>query len=336
MALSIVGVGGPAAAAIPALDITTPEGLVSLRATDGVDVTFTLRRPNGVLKERITETPEGGFAEANFDSRLRPGDRLTVRRGGERRTITLQRLEITGIDRVRDVITGRGTPGRSVAVRVNDCDLGSGFSPECPDALRRRLVIGARGTFRLDTTGDLNVRGSQHVDVLMKVGGDRYRDRRDVPLFSLDIGSPFVSVIGFDVCSTVDGILLDAPGGTIIASSEPTAGCGLRLRNGGVDVDIESGNQVILDFATDARMSVPAVFEDVDLASDVITGTCFPGQPFLLQVFGPGGARFDGIAGPAGAIDVDTTGTADLTPANDYRLRCRTARGDIVREDVSA
>ena len=80
---------GQASAAVPHLDIFQQARAVSVAAADGTFVRFTLRRPDGSLKERLRVEAEEGAATAHFDVGLKPGDRLTVKRGGSQRTITI-------------------------------------------------------------------------------------------------------------------------------------------------------------------------------------------------------------------------------------------------------
>ena len=129
------------AAQIPPLDIFPSERTVSMVASDGTSVTFTLRRAGGSLKQKETVLASEGRAEVQFLDPLKPGDRLTVKRGAATRTLTILRLTLAVPDRVTDLLSGKGTNGRTVRLTVHQCVLGTGLSTDCADALRRSVPV---------------------------------------------------------------------------------------------------------------------------------------------------------------------------------------------------
>jgi hypothetical protein len=345
---AVTGVAAvPASASgIPALDIRMRQRTVKVSAPDGANVRFTLRRSDGSLKEQLLVVASEGAAIAGFHVKLRPGDLLTVRRGAARRTIELLRLSLAMLDRVSDIVRGRGSAGLLVRVTVHQCRFGEGFSEFCADVLRRRVPV-RDGTFRLDTTGDANLRGFQFVDVVMRsAAGDRYRDGDAVPVMFADLHDPSVGLAGVRRCETRTALLREEPGNVVIAVAPMSAGeesCSGNLAARGNPVDIEAGNQLEVDFAADAKMAIPPLITDVDTATDVVTADCFPNRPFFLAVFSGGGkdgGRFRGNAGADGTIEVDTSDhppdpPVDIESDHDMRLECMSSRGDAIEVDFT-
>jgi hypothetical protein len=345
---AIAGVAAVSAGAsgIPALDIGMRQRTVRVSAPDGANVRFTLRRSDGSLKEQLLVVASDGAAIAEFHVKPRPGDLLTVRRGAATQTIELLRLSLTLLDRVSDTVRGRGSAGLLVRVTVHQCRFGEGFSQECAKVFRRRVPV-REGTFRLDTTGDVNLRGFQFVDVLMRsAAGDRYHDGDAVPVMFADLHEPFVGLAGVRRCETRTALLREEPGNVVIAAAPMSAGeesCSGQLAARGNPVDIEAGNQLVVDFATDAKMTIPPLIQDVDTASDVVTAECFPNRPFLLSVFSGGGkdgGRFRGNAGADATIVVDTTDhppdpPVDIEGDHGMRLECMSSRGDAIQVDFT-
>lgn len=331
--LATVVAAAPAVlAALPKVDVYPRESCVVGPFPDGTDVTFSLRSASGVLKDSVPATASEGMAFACFDKPMRPGDRIRIASGGQRRSVTAIGLTLARIDRAADAVKGRTAPGRRLKVLVHRCGLDQGFTLElCPVAATATFRSRTTGRYTADTTAAIDLRGRDLVEVVVRnATGDRFRDGAPVPVFFVDLGKPGIDG-RFHGEAVVDFTLLDGAGGPVIGraalpSAEPRA----DFQQSGVPVPVQPGDQVVGDFSADGRMLVPAMITLVNIATDAVTATCFPNQPYLLRVNGPTSASIPGTAGADGSISLDTTGTVDLTTSHDLLLRCMSPRGDTI------
>jgi hypothetical protein len=271
-----------------------------------------------------------------------PGDRIVIKQGTSKRSLTVLRLKLGLIDRVGDRVQGKATAGRTVRLRVDRCALGEGFNPDgCADALTLTVVAGSGGTYAFDTTGDVDLRGRDLVSVIVRTSaGDRFLAGRPVPVFFLRFGEATVHGL-FGPGGPVEFELLEEPGGAVkgtvaLPSLQPSD---QFTDEGGEPVHVAAGDQVVGDFATDGKMVIPAMITDVLPGSDVITATCFANQPYRIDVSGgpdPDGGAASGVAGPGGAISDDVTEDGiDLGPGSAIELECMSRRGDSIEQDLT-
>ena len=334
--LALVSTGPAAAAHIPGLLVEPAFGCVSGPWADGTRVRFTLKSAGGVLKKQVITTAAGGEANACFGPPMVPGDRITVKVGSTSRTLSVPKLSLGKLDRVQDLITGAGPSGKEVRITVNRCPPSSSPGGDCPDKLVLKRVVQG-GTFSVDVSHSLDLRGKDFVEVVARnASGDRFRVARSVPEFSVTLGHSFISG-ALPPGHTFHFELLDAPGGTVIATAAFQNGGGSQFIGESGEVFLGIGNQVRSTFASDAKLTVPKMIDTISVANDTVSGHCFAGQPYDVDVFGPLPGHRSGIAGPGGAFsrDMSTVG-AVISSGTQVRLVCMSAAGDTVKHDAVA
>ena len=220
-ALSAIDPATPASAAtIGPLDIFPRTACVFARASEGTSIKFDLFTDGGALRGSVVEEVQAGDdgAVGCFDVSMRPGDRVRVTIGTDHRSVRVERLTLSRIDRVADIVAGAGPAGKRVRVVINRCLVGTGFNPDfCPLVLARRVPVGEHG-YALDTTGRLDLKGHDLVTVEFRAAsGDRFEVFQAVPVFFVDdFAGPFVSG-RMPTGAPVRFRLLATPGGPEIA-----------------------------------------------------------------------------------------------------------------------
>ena len=137
--------------------------------------------------------------------------------------------------------------------------------------------------------------------VTRNASGDRFRVARAVPEFSVTLGHSFISG-ALPPGHTFHFKLLDVPGGTVIATAAFQNGGGSQFIGDSGEVFVQIGNQVRSTFASDARLTVPKMIDTISVANDTVTGHCFAGQPYDVNVFGSQPGHRSGIAGAGGSF----------------------------------
>ena len=123
-ALGTVGQAPPASAAtIGPLDIFPRTACVLAHASEGTSIKFDLFTRGGALRGSVVEEVQAGDDGATgcFDVTMRPGDRVRVTIGTDHRSVRVERLTLSRIDRVADTVTGAGPAGKRVRVVINRC-----------------------------------------------------------------------------------------------------------------------------------------------------------------------------------------------------------------------
>ena len=334
--LGLLSTAPVAAAHIPGLLVEPAFGCVSGAWTDGTNVTFTLKTAGGALKKQVNTIAAGGRASACFAPPIVPGERITVTVGSTSRTLSVPKLALGKLDRVHDVVAGSGPTGKEVRITVDRCAPSGLLGGDCPDKLVLKRVVQG-GTFSVDVSHSLDLRGQDFVEVVTRnASGDRFRVARAVPEFYVTLGHSFISgalppghIFHFK--------LLDVPGGTVIATAAFQNGGGSQFIDGSGEVFLGIGNQVRSTFASDAKLTVPKMMESISVANDTVSGHCFAGQPYDVDVLGPQPGHRSGIAGAGGAFsrDMSTVG-AVISSGTEVRLVCMSRAGDTVRHDALA
>jgi hypothetical protein len=302
-------------------------------------ITLRLLAPNGTLRATRTSptasAPLGGY-EVCFDVVPRPGDRIRAVRGSVRRTITLPTLT-AAVDRVTDVVSGKGPAGRRLTVRTRHCTLGSACDPD----VVRSVTVNRKGRYHRDLTSAVDLRGMDIAFVRFGTSaGDEFQARATAPFFQ--VGTPD-RVAAYCAPGTRTVRLRRADGrerasatfrSPLGCTTDTLASLPRRFKRNGSVIAPATGNIIRSDIATDARMVWPG--PSLGIGNGSMTGKCLANAPYVVYMRRPTepGMFFTLAEGTSSADGLfqrayDTT----LLPGDRIRLLCATPAGDQLVHD---
>lgn len=271
---------------------------------------------------------------------IRSLDVLTFKRsGGPNRNVTVPPFDLT-FNRINDTINGKTLPlvdnRRFESGSVEFCETPL---TDCTSFATRPSVSGS-GTFSIGL-GTRDLRGGDLVRLEGLYGGivefsDRFRFARPVPFAIAERGSAVVTGYAKPL-STVRISFVNADGVTIAGGAKPARADGsfsVTVKKGGAAYPLKDGLRV-----TTNLLGVIRGFKDLgmDLSEasvDVVSGVCYPNQPYRLVVDPPDTAVFpDAVARTGVGPDfrqVNITG-APLEPGTEVTLDCSDKDGDVFR-----
>jgi hypothetical protein len=330
--------GGPVAAAAP-ITFSHTAGSRCVAGAKPATGTITLRllSPSGATRARTTSPAAAASLngyEVCFKVIPRPGDRIRAVRGSVQRTITLPPVSIA-IDRVTDVVSGRGPKGRMVRMLARHCTL----TIDCDDQTGGSVPVNSKGRYRQDLTGAVDLRGMDELIVRYETSaGDLFQARALTPF--LQVGTPD-RVALYCAPPGTHAVTLRRADGTVRASasfrspqrciSDHLAPLPRRFRRGGTPIRPSKGNVIRSTFASDARLVWPG--PSLQLPGGSVSGTCLRNAPYgvyLVRVGEPGISYTLAEGSTAGDGTFSAVSTMTFAPGDRIRLICVTPAGDHV------
>jgi hypothetical protein len=246
--------------------------------------TLELRSATGSVLDTEPAVPAAdGRFEVCFDRVIQPGHRL-VGTAGALPPVTFRIPDLTVIaNRYEDVVRGTGPAGKTLRVRLFDCDRST---LECVRKVSKTVSVKADGTWKKDFTGLFNARGFDEARVTYTANaGHTFPVTRVFPWMVVVTGDEDNRLFGeINPFTTSTFKLRDEPGGAVLASRTRTGSSSgdFSLRFGR---QVHAGNQVTGTFATDAKLTVWPVLISVTFKDDdqFINGTCLPGRLMLIE-----------------------------------------------------
>jgi hypothetical protein len=294
--------------------------------------TLELRSASGSALDTEPAIPAAdGRFEVCFDRLIQPGHRL-VGTAGVLPPVTFRIPDLTVIaNRREDVVRGTGPAGKTLRVRLFDCDR-STF--ECVRKVSKTVSVKANGTWKKDFTGFFNARGFDEARVTYTANaGHTFPVTRVFPWMVAVTGHSDNILFGeLNPFATSTFRLRDEPGGTVL-STRTRSGSSSGDYNLAFSDPMAAGNQVVGTFAEDAKLTIwPVVIAVTEKDGDqFINGTCLPGR--LMRIEWQDGRR---------SVQANAQGKAfvnlSVEEFEGYRLvdgalisvSCQNARGDGV------
>ncbi len=153
-----------------------------------------LRAPDGELRGRFREdaTRRGRWfgcfgSDPGPRATINAGDAIKIRVEGRKRTFTVPDIR-PRIDRVGDVIRGRGPAGATIQVRVERVE-----ATGTELGIAREATVDARGRWRLDLAGEYDIVGGWRVSVRLDDDGMLVLADSGVPFVALSVAAAAVS-----------------------------------------------------------------------------------------------------------------------------------------------
>ena len=302
-------------------------GPIDVRVFDRHDVFIETAGDAAVVNHRF---------QVCFSSFLSPGDTLRAyvspsNVGDPSVKFTIPSLSLHA-DRVRDVISGTGVKDSHVTLRVYRCDYASG-TESCPLGAKRILSTDHAGHYQKDLTSILDLRGFDLVKVTWtSPHGHTWTRAANVPYVFIAAGSPqmYGSLFpGQHATITVR----THPGGSVLSSVDAT---GERLTGRfAVDagVNLTTGLQVVADFASDARVTMPSTHTTytIEGGNQVIRTHCLPDRGVAISWADGVTSR---MADSHGRAHVTLPHGYHLPSASQVSIYCETLAGDVIYRGV--
>ena len=263
-----------------------------------------------------------------FDRIPVAGNKLQMINGTTQdRTITVPDLTLV-VDRVTSVVSGHAPAARTIDIHYAEC-----YPDRCDKTPPLSTTANSHGRYRRDlSSSSIDIDGSDLLAVTYQNGpGDRFTRNATAPYF--EIAKPNRISVACLPRGTTTVRLLDS-GGTLRAIRSFTAtracsGSNGSFRRNGHAVNVHTGDRIISDLATDARLVWPTM--SVTGTGTQLFGRCIANVRWVVLV-----SRNATSASYSGTTD--STGYLTLiTPAWTYQggdtldLVCETPRGDRVR-----
>ncbi len=299
------------------------------------ELTVRLKGANGSFQGKFKRWTDGdGFWEGCFLGDVQPGDVVSATDGSTTRSYTVQPTSFK-IDRVTDVVSGTSVPNDEVFIFIWDCNTewSCQFGPD-----RTRPTSG-NGAFTTDFTGAHNIRGGDFVEVhwFSPQGDDQYRSL-GAPRLEVWVGNN--SIFGqARPRQTAKVWLLDSNGTTQRGRSETIADIWDgdfydAFQKNGRAVDVEVGDWLVSNIASDVEFQVPNFNQSLNPGSDQISFRCFKNRPFEVYVEHEGGDWMlaSGHANRNGLASLNTMDAEgfDLESGDSVDVACLTKQGDVV------
>jgi hypothetical protein len=349
LAMVVVVVAGLLAAASPAAAATpiTFHHTTGSRCVAGAKpatgtITVRLIAPNGTVRAtRTSPSVSAGLDgyEVCFPVTPRPGDRFRGIRGSVQRTVKVPTLTI-GVNRVTDVVTGRGPSGRQLTMEAQHCDV----TDECDAAVTRNVTVNRHGRYQRDLSSSVDLRGMDPASVSFGTSaGDVFSAAGRAAYFQA--GTPD-RVAAYCASPGTRHVILRRADGRERARasfqsphrciSDKLASLAKRFRRNGNAVSPATGNVIRSDIASDARMVWPGPAFGIGNGS--MTGKCLPNAPYGVYLRRPSEAGiFHTLAEGTTSADglFQRAYGMTLEPGDRIRMLCVTPAGDHLVLDLT-
>jgi hypothetical protein len=300
-------------------------------AQPGALVTATLQDglPLEAVLEVVTATADAadGWYWAGFEEPFQAGDQVAVEGSGLDATVDLVTLTVH-LDLAADTLSGQAPPSADLAADTWAWDFGPYFTGQA--------AAGLDGSYELDLSGVLDVHNGRGSRVRHPQGDDKDQpgwlsDNAYAPYMDLDESHNGLwgRVPEENVPVT---LTLKTGGGAVkaVISTQSNAGGDFGWQNfydgGGNQVDIEPGDQVVLEIAGWSQTAIaPDMAVQVDAATDRVSGTG-PADSFVevyVRDYSPtfrlptdGGGHF--LADFSGLIDIRPGTEAEAAIYDDH------------------
>lgn len=287
-----------------------------------------LRAPDGELRGRFRDdaTRRGRWfgcfgSDPGPRATINAGDAIKIRVEGRKRTFTVPDIR-PRIDRVGDVIRGRGPAGATIQVRVERVE-----ATGTELGIAREATVDARGRWRLDLAGEYDIVGGWQVSVRLEDDGMLVLADSGVPFIALSVAAAAVSGSA-NPGQTVHLRLVDGDGATRAKVSTRAFYRDIFIvslqDHRGNAVYPRPGDHLESDIAADGDLLIPDGFIKADASESRITARCMPNAEFRLSTFGRRDHVFVGQTRDDGTL----RRSADVQSGDSIELTCRYASGD--------
>jgi hypothetical protein len=323
-------------------------------AKPNTTVKVVIRDSSGDVKGRqvVIVDPYGGwYGCTDYGDVITGGDRIKVAdfETGQTRKFTVPRITIDA-NRVTDVVSGKAPAGSQLMLEVADYDW-SYFGLDDYDDVAYVTASGA-GAYSFDfSTDGIDLGGGAMVMVTWSNASGTVQVLRamTVPYIAFRLGhaqfmgsarpSKHVAVsltIGPTEVATGDAEAAYGPGDSFYYSTDYS---GRFVDADGEPYQVQGGEHLSAPaLGSDADWDVPAIAGSVDVATDKVSGTCFPNQLYIVFVSGQQSYGYDyGTAAANGAFTIDMTYSAGNVRRGDtIEIVCVDSSLDWVEQDFIA
>jgi len=331
--LALTALGGTAQAA--SLHVTfqaTPSPCV--QGTANGPFSLSLRDSSNHQIDHIdTVTPDG--VSHLFDDCfpgnhvVKTGRRLVADNGSSTPvSFTIPTLTMS-VDRVTDVVSGKGPANKQVKIRLFRCSV---FDGSCVHKSTKTTSVNGAGKYSRDTSSFFNIHGYDRAHVTYtNTAGHTYTLDQRAPWMSMELDTD--GVLGdLNPGQTAKFRLRTAPGGTVLKTRTVTQGGeGFSFTFG---APLSPGREVSGDFASDARIKIPKSTLTIDPpvgGDQIIHVRCLPNRRMMVDL-NPGVDIFV-MADDHGRATLNlSTEVSDGFVLTDEEIivQCTTAAGDLV------
>ena len=326
-------------ALVPSVDAAIPVTVRAHLASECLEgtgprnsnVSVTLRTPSGSVRNRLrTSTDDTGYWVECFTPWTTPqtlvmaGDQLRVVVGGSERTIVVRNAD-PKIERVADIISGKVAPLAELTIAVYH----GPFMAFSDTEYQFNILADDTGRFRIDTSTVVNLRGRDPVVVVAKVGPDEFVATRETPFLHFSHANNFLTGSA-NLGTKVNVRLLDAEGhlkglssGLVVYNTFTRA----LWTDGDAPAYPERGDELVGNWAQDARLQVPASALRGLPAEDRVIGRCMADAPYWLEI--AGNETFRGRTDSRGWFVRDIGHRFNLRRGDSLVLQCMYQTGDV-------
>ena len=295
----------------------------------GGPITVKVLRSDGSTKATRTDSDTGGEWGVCFATPLVIGYKIKMTTdpgsGNLTRTVSIPNLTIVA-NRTTSKVKGRAPAGKSIFVRYVEC-----YPSGCNGSLVRTGMANTSGRWSKDLSSSVDVDGSDELEVLYQNShGDSFYARTIAPY--MEVRHPNQVFVGCLPQGTTT-VKLRKSDGTVRATRALTAtrDCSGEVgsfRRNGAPVNINVGNRVTADFASDASLTWPAM--SVDGSGSILSGHCIANSRFVVFVQrASSSSPFEGTTNASGDFSHAVGWT--FKSGDRLDLICETTRGDRVR-----
>jgi hypothetical protein len=342
---TFVSLAAPVAAAPRPLQATVGVGggCIDGQAKPNTFVKVVVRDVNGVQKDREAVTVDAqGAWQSCIDFLAEPlgaGDKVSLFDFETHQALkfTIPRVTMT-VNRVSDVVSGTAPAGMKLAVEAADSQ-GILFGDQ-PYDLIKHVVAAGDGTWSHDFGSDgINLIGGAQLEVRESLKGGNvliYRDM-NVPGVQIMLGSS--EFIGYIAPYKHIGIKLTQGGNKVAtgdAVGDQTSGFDGRFVDAQGELYRVAGGEWFgaPALGSDASWQIPVIGGTANVQSDVVTGTCFANNPYVVEA-GPIAFAF-GTSASNGSFSVDLTDFGGIAHGDGVLIACLSSGGDAVIQQFTA
>lgn len=355
-AVGVLALAGATFAALAAPVAAAPRPLQALvgvggdciggQAKPNTFVKTVVRDSTGTTKIRSAATVDAqGSWDACLDflsfsaEPIGAGDKVSLHdfETGQTLDFTIPRVTMT-VNRVTDVVSGTAPAGMKLAVEAADSQ-GILFGDQ-PYDLTKHVTAASNGTWSHDFgSNGINLIGGAQLEVRESLKSGNVLIYRDmyVPGVQITLGSS--EFFGFIAPYKHIGIKLDQ-GGNRVATGDAVGADG----NSGFDgrfIDAQgelyrvAGGEMFHAPALgpDASWRIPEIDGTANASSDVVTGTCFANDPWVVEA-GPFAFDF-GTSDSNGQFSTDLTDSGGIAHGDAVLIACLSSGGDVVVQNLT-
>ena len=325
---AIVGVGG---------------GCIGGQAKPNTFVKAVVRDSTGETKIRTAATVDAqGSWNACIDLSAEPigsGDKIRLLdfETGQTLNFTIPRVTMT-VNRVTDVVSGTAPAGMKLTVEAADSQ-GILFGDQ-PYDLIKHVTTSSGGTWSHNFgSNGINLIGGAQLEVRESLKSGNVLIYRDmyVPGVQITLGSS--EFFGFIAPYKHIGIKLDQGGNRVATGDAVGADVSSGFDGRFVDAQGElyrvAGGEMFHAPAlgSDASWRIPEINGTANAQSDVVTGTCFANDPFVVEagLF----AFASGTSDSNGNFSSDLTDTGGIAHGDAVLIACLSSGGDVVVQNLT-